>query len=81
MSEPIKFCKDCRWLIKGRDDLLDAKCGHAEAVNTVSAQYEYLVDGIERQPEHFYCMTMRGAMCGPEAKLWEAKHRESTTSE
>ena len=80
MSEPLRFCKNCKHVLIEALGITYAKCGRLEAVKEVTAP-DFLVSGDGPTHEVSYCSTMRlsASKCGPEGRLWEAKEPEPQT--
>lgn len=69
MTEPLKLCRDCKWC--RHPDSAQSTCLH----DTALAPVVNIVTGAEGQPA-LYCVNMRlamGAVCGVEARLFEAR--------
>jgi hypothetical protein len=72
MTEPTKFCKDCRFRKRQFLDLMrNARCLHprSHCVNDT----RYLVDANGREREWCTTMRVRPNLCGPDAKFWEPR--------
>lgn len=73
MNEP-KFCKDCKHCVIENGKLEYAKC-------TASVKHDfhgdYLVDGVKREPDLWFCATVRKSAdandCGLDGKKFEPK--------
>lgn len=71
MSNPTKFCKDCKFVRKPWiEPISSARCGHPSAVHF---DEDYLVGA--KFSERRYCSSMRyyAERCGPDAKFWEPR--------
>lgn len=72
MTEPLKLCKDCKWVKK--PGFFDDAAFQCLNPNVLSANGYYLVDG-EKGP---ICSRVRNAepeICGTEGKFWEPREK------
>lgn len=71
MSNPTKFCKDCKFVRKPWfTPITFALCGHPTAVRFD----DYYLVGAKLS-ERYHCSSMRSyaERCGPDAKFWEPR--------
>ena len=65
MSDDLKLCIDCKWLVIG--SYSEAGCSHPEAIKVDLVYGRRIMKG---------CEAMRVVKCGPEGKLWEPKNAD-----